>query len=187
MLVLLHMNMKLFYAFLPSALIITLLSGTIYMTAQQVFRLTANDPQIQIAEDIGAGLENGQPVPTTPPTTFVEADHSLATFVSIFNEDGTAAYSNAKLNNNSPIPPAGTFGFARTNGEDRFTWQPASGQRFATVLRHYGGAHPGFVMVARSLRESEARDRKFMMNILIAWAVTMVTAFGATWLKLKKV
>ena len=43
-------------------IIVTGLSGLIYVGIQQDLRQTANDPQIQMAEDIAAKLTDGQQV-----------------------------------------------------------------------------------------------------------------------------
>ncbi len=180
------MNAKILNAFLPAAVMITLLTGGLYVTGQQILRWGANDPQIQISEDIGASIEAGQPIPTTPPPSLIDASKSLATFLMIFNEDGTAAYSTAQLGGHPPVPPAGTFTTARSNGSDRFTWQPPSGERFAAVLKHFGGTKPGFVLVARSLKEVEIRENKLLIDCLIVWGAAMITTLLATWWKVVK-
>ena len=44
------------FSWLPLAVAIIIMSGLVYVVAQQNYRLTANDPQIQIAQDIAAAL-----------------------------------------------------------------------------------------------------------------------------------
>jgi hypothetical protein len=44
------------------AVVTTVLSGLIYLAVQQSYRQSANDPQIQMAEDGAAALENGSPI-----------------------------------------------------------------------------------------------------------------------------
>ena len=54
---------------IPLAVVITCLSGLIYLTVQQDIRIGANDPQIQIAEDLTNQLSSGQnPQNLIPPT-----------------------------------------------------------------------------------------------------------------------
>ncbi|MEK7161684.1 MAG: hypothetical protein AAB729_03270, partial [Patescibacteria group bacterium] len=61
------------FSWLPLAVAIIIMSGLVYVVAQQNYRLTANDPQIQIAQDIAAALNKGDVqadaiVPPTPTT-----------------------------------------------------------------------------------------------------------------------
>lgn len=179
-----HMNKSLLQAYLPWAIVITLVMGTIFGASQQAIRLAANDPQIQVAEDVSGAISQGQPIPPSP-KSMVDAKLSLSPFVSIFGDDKAPVYWNAQLNDKAPTPPAGTFDYVKDHGQNRFTWQPASGERFAAVLLRYGGEKPGYVMVARSLRESELRIKKLGIDILIAWAVTMVAVLGALLLQQK--
>ena len=39
---------------------VTVLSGLVYVAVQQSYRQTANDPQIEMAEDAAAQLEEGR-------------------------------------------------------------------------------------------------------------------------------
>lgn len=180
-----HMNKPLLNAFLPWAVVITLVMGTIFAASQQALRLAANDPQVQVAEDIGGAIAQGQPIPPSP-KSLMDAKQSLSPFVSIFGDDKAPLYSNAKLDDKAPTPPAGTFDYVKAHGQNRFTWQPASGGRYAAVLMRYGGEKPGYVMVARSLRETEMRTQKLGIDILIAWVVTMVAVLGVLLLQQKR-
>ena len=53
-----------FIAWLPFAIIIVIFSGLVYAIVQQNYRQSANDPQIQIAEDLATAISQGQPSPT---------------------------------------------------------------------------------------------------------------------------
>jgi hypothetical protein len=85
----------------------------------------------------------------------------------------------------------GVFDYTRAHGQDRITWQPRSGVRSAAIVARYGGAHPGFVLAGRSLREVEAREDRLTLMVGIAWAATLgaslvavglVTFASARWL-----
>ena len=132
-----------------------------------------------------------------------------------------------------PTPPRGVFDFVRSNdgtkpqgiigavnsfrsslasnrrpaGEDRFTWQTASGLRFATVVTRWnisikndslassssssfvvpnqsaysnqGSNTSGYVLAARSLREVEFRESQLGEIFLIGWLVFVVGTIGA--------
>jgi hypothetical protein len=151
--------------------ILTIIFLTIYVGNQQILRIGANSPQIQMAEDTANALQNG-----TSPADFMPAmrqpfdmSQSLATFTMIFDGGGVALESSATLSGEAVVPPAGTFDYAKTHGEDRFTWQPKVGERFAVVLKYYGGTRPGFVLVGRSLREVEKQEDNLLKIVGLAW------------------
>jgi hypothetical protein len=64
------------------------------------------------------------------------------------------------LNGNIPTLPSGVFNNVRQRGEERLSWQPVRGPggvRIAAVVQRVNGAHPGFVLAGRNMREVEAR------------------------------
>ena len=68
---------------------------------------------------------------------------------------------------------------ARQRGENRFTWQPGPGLRYAAVLDHFGGAQPGFVLAARSLREVESRSDQLLTLAVAAAAASLLLTLAA--------
>jgi hypothetical protein len=163
-------------AWLPLAVIITCLSGLIYITVQQNIRISANDPQIQIAEDISGQLAQGQNPQYFMPSTKTEISKSLATYIMLFDKDGKLIGSSASLKGKDPTVPQGVFASAKKNsmGESRFTWQPQKGVRSAVVLDYYKGPNPGFVLIGRSIREVEIRENQQELIVFAGWAVTMI-------------
>ena len=152
--------------------ILTIIFGTIYVASQQVLRISANNPQIQMAEDAATGLSSGSAVPADfMPATRTQFDmsQSLAPFTMIFDGSGTLLESSANLAGTTVIPPVGTFDYAKMHGEDRFTWQPEVGLRYAVVLKYYAGSRPGFVLVGRSLREVENQESNLEKIVGLAW------------------
>jgi hypothetical protein len=158
---------------LPLAVAITLLCGMIYTAAQQVYRHSANDPQIQMAEDAVSQLVGGlQPsmLITGPP---IDMAASLEPYLIIFNESGTPVVSSGELDGRIPVPPPGVFEYSRVNKEDRITWKPRSDVRHAVVIMHYNGSKSGFVLAGRSMREAETRIGDLGIGVLIGWIFTM--------------
>jgi hypothetical protein len=164
---------------IPLAVVITLLSGLLYATVQQVLRMNANDPQIQIAEDTATALASGKPISSIVPNAQIDIATSLAPYVIVFDNSGKAIASSGLLHNQLPSVPSGVFDYVRQNGEDRITWQPEPGVRSATVVTRYGGAQPGFVMAGRSLRESENRTDQLGVIIGFGWLGTLFAALVA--------
>jgi hypothetical protein len=165
------------------AIIVTGLAWIPYVLVQQDLRLSANDPQIQLAEDLALQLANGQAPQSLLPTTQVDIARSLATYVIIFDNTGTPLASSAQLNGQTPQLPGGIFDYVRQNGEDRITWQPQTGLRNAIVVTRYSGVSSGFVMVGRSLREIEKRIDGIQELTLFAWlSILLVSLLSSAFL-----
>jgi hypothetical protein len=164
---------------LALAVAITALCGLVYLAVQQDLRQTANDPQIQIAEDAALALENGAAVGSQVPTEKVAIERSLAPFVMVFNDRGAVIGSSATLHGETPRLPGGILEFVRGHGQDRVTWQPEPSVRIAVVVVRYEGAQPGFVLAGRSLREVEVREGNAELEAGAAWVFAMVASLVA--------
>ncbi len=151
------------------AIVMTGLFGLMYAVIQQDIRQSANDPQIQMAEDAAVKLANGQPVQTIIPVEKINIATSLAPYLIIFDVTGKPIASSALLNDRTPSIPSGVFGEVSLIGEARFTWQPQPGVRSAVVVTQFKGSHPGFVLAGRSLREIEKREDAFLQIVIVGW------------------
>lgn len=160
---------------------ITALSGMIFGAAQQVYRLSANEPQIQLAEDAATALSAGQATQSVVPTQLVDLNRSLAPFVIVVNDQGSPVASSAQIDGRTPLPPAGVLEYTREHSPHTVTWQPNSSLRLAAVVTRYtSSASAGFVVAGRSLRETDAQIKSLGQKILIGWGVTVVgTLVGA--------
>jgi hypothetical protein len=145
---------RLLRAWIPIAAAIVALTATVYVTAQQVLRMGADDPQVQLARDTASSMAEGEdPLNLFPPRQ-VDLASSLAPFVLVYDTAGGVLATTAVLHGRIPDLPAGVREFATDHGEDRVTWQPEPGVRIAAVVVPFEG---GTVLVGRSLREVEAR------------------------------
>jgi hypothetical protein len=171
---------------LPLAALATILCALIYLVVQQDLRLSANDPQIQLAEDAAAALASGQSPQALVGAGRTDLAKSLAPYLIIFDESGKVLASSAELAGETPLPPPGVFPDGLKQGELRFTWQPQVGVRSAAVLTHFEGKTPGFVLAGRSLREVEKREDTVLILVGIAWLGGLLTPFclvvGFNWL-----
>ena len=159
----------------PLAVAITPICGLVYGTVRQDYRQSANDPQIQMAEDFAATLSGGQSVESLgKPPSLVDVSKSLSTFLIIFDDGGKPLVSSVQLDGETPIPPAGVFDYARKNGRNRITWQPKRGVRIAAVVTRYTGANSGFILAGRSLREGEKRMNNLLLITGFAWAASLL-------------
>ena len=162
---------------LPLAVAITGVCGLVYVTSQQMLRLGANEPQVQIAQDWAAALAQGGAADSIGKSTKVDIAASLSPFVLVYDDAGKLVASSGLLHEIAPTVPAGVLEYARGHGENRVTWQPEPGVRVALVVERYGGAVPGFVAAGRSLRETERRDNQMLLLTVVAWLAIL----GATW------
>lgn len=171
-----------FFFFLIIVIFTTFVCGLIFLSVQQEIRHTANDPQIQLAEDGAVELALGQ-MPTMVVGQKIDIGVSLAPFIIIFDNNGKALTSTGLLDGNIPTLPQGVFDNAKQNTDDRFTWQPAQSVRIAAVVKRFEGTKPGFILAGRSLREIEKREDQLMQEVTIAWALMVLLGLGLVILK----
>jgi hypothetical protein len=157
-----------------------------YAMAVQIERQGANDPQIQLTEDGAAALENGRPIAQVVPADTIDVAQSLAPFVIVLDDAAKPLASSGLLDGQVPIPPSGVIAFVRNNGEERVTWAPRPGLRLAAVARRVAGQRPGFIIVARSLREVQWRVARLTRIIAVGWSVCLLVLTAGvvvmTWL-----
>ena len=169
--------MKRFILWLTATTTITLVFGTIYVVAHQTLRQNANDPQIQIAEDTARAVDRVGIEKALSATRINFDDGSLAPFIIIYDDNGSAIGSSFK--DGVPSIPEGVFSHVTSSHQDRITWQTGRG-RFATVIVR--SAH-GYVLVARDLREVENRESMVALLVGLGWAASLIVlaaGFAAT-------
>lgn len=172
-------NLQAFKLFLPIGVASTALALMSYVAVQQDLRQSANDPQIQMAEDAAIAMQQGATADTAIGTTRVSAKTGLlAPFITITDDHYKVLATSLQGGSKDFVPPAGAFEYAKTNGEDRITWQPDSLTRLAAVIVPYKTSQQsGFVMTARSLKEVEKRENQLTNTIALGWVVLMVLTF----------
>ena len=163
---------------IPFALLGTVALFLTYVSVQQEFRQSANDPQIQIAEDAARELA-GDTIPSTLKSSPVSIELSLAPYTILFDGRGAPIVGTGYLHGSLPTLPSGVFDIARTKGEIRFTWQPETGVRSAVVIRSFetNKKAPGFILAGRSLREIEKRETQLRNAVLLGWTGYLSLSF----------
>lgn len=164
--------------FLPLAVVITCMCLLVYGAVQQNFRQEANDPQIQISEDMANNLKDEARIPTFASSKDISV--TLSPFVMVFDDKKELSTSEAILDSKPPVLPSGVLDFAKKYQQARVTWQPKSNVRIAAVVTYYTGKNSGYVLAGRSLREVEIREDNLQRQVVIAWIFTMVASFIAT-------
>jgi hypothetical protein len=171
-----------FKIWLPLAITITALCGLIYLTVQQSYRMSANDPQIQLAEDVSVNLANGQNPQNYVPAIKTNLAKSLAVYILIYDSNGKLLASSVEINGKDPVVPSGIFSDTKAKDETRFTWQTPEGIRSALVVKYYKGIGTGFVAVGRSIKEVEKRENDLQNIVLLGLISTLVLSFASVYI-----
>lgn len=151
----------------------------VYVVAQQDLRQSANDPQIQMAEDNAVLMSQGGNASTAVGSARVGLN-DLAPALTIYNEQGKVLATSVEPLQTLPTLPDGVLKDAKESGESRFTWQPNPNVRLATVITYHSGDQAsGFVMATRSLKEVETRESQLGQIITIAWFAGLIVSGGA--------
>jgi hypothetical protein len=160
-----------------AAVLLTIIFGTIYYVGQQSLRMSANDPQIMIAQDTAAVLNQGG----TPDSVFgslkgyVDAKNSLDPFVIVYDLNGKVLSANGYVDKKVPAIPVGVLKAADNKAYSSVTWEPQSGVRFAAVSVK---ANKYYVVSARSLKIVEQRESGRFQNTLEGWGAAMIVLIG---------
>jgi len=180
--------MRILKVWYPLAFAVTVVCGLAYAAVQQDYRQSANDPQIQMAEDAATGISQGAAPQSFIPRGSVDISTSLAPYLVFYNASGTPLFGNASFDGGLPNLPPGVFPYTANAGEDRITWQPAPGVRQAAVIVHITGPGPAaYVLAGRSLREVEWRENQLELITDITWIMALIGTFALeAWVVLTK-
>ena len=163
--------------FLPAATVLTVACGLIFLGLQQDLRQGANEPQIQMAEDMARALDSGAVPTTLVAGSKVDLAVSLAPFIAVYDQSGAVLATDGTLDGSPPRPPIGVLDTARSAGIDRVTWQPRAGIRVAAVVLPW---HGGTVLAGRSLRVVEERVSQLEALAVAAWLGGLIVTAGAS-------
>jgi hypothetical protein len=161
---------------IPLAVVLSAVVFIIYAVIQQDIRMDANDPQIQMAEDLATTLNDGGKPAVSG---HIDIAHSLAPFTILYDTNGNIISTNAYLNSSKPSVPKGALTSHKDTdiqGENRITWQPQEQVRLATVIVAY---NKGFVVVGRNMRETEIRENQQFQIIFFGWVVSLIATLSA--------
>ncbi len=175
-----------FGLWLPVALTAILLTGFSYWSVQQNYRLSANDPQAQTATESVKDLGQVDDLNAIGPNLGkIDISQTSNPFLVIYDDSGKPVIGNGYLDDKLPTLPAGVFATAKKMSDNRFTWQPKNSLRFAAVLKHYTGKQNGFILVARSLNETDKRIGLLTKGAGLALLLILIVSFIWSWMLAK--
>lgn len=163
-----------FKAWFGYAAIITLTCIIIYVTVQQSFRLSANDPQVQMAQDAALAIDKGaDPKNLAGTSTPLELSQNLSPYLVVYDPSGNVVAGSATLNGKPLRIPQGVIDYIRKNGRDAASWQPEPGVRQAMV--GVSSANGKYVVISgRSLSPTEERIGRLGEQVAFGWVVSLV-------------
>jgi hypothetical protein len=167
---------QLYVSRIAAIIVLTILFGTVYVVAQQLDRLSANDSPLRLASQVAAELREGRSR-TLDAQSHVELSRSLAAFVVVEGAKGGASVGSGFLQGALVSLPSGVLASAAANGQDKVTWEPQPGLRFATVTLKVGDQ---FVSAGQSLKPSEARDGIIRLLVGVGW-LGSILVLGGVW------
>jgi hypothetical protein len=161
---------------LPLTTLVTFIAGMVFVVAHQIVRQSANDPQIQLTQDWADQVTSGIEPNRLSLGAFIDPARSLATFGIVYDQDGQIIASSVSAPS-TMAQPGGVFDTvdAAPTKSARYTWQPASGERYAAVLQRTTFQNTSYYILAgRNLRPVEERIGRIGWIIAATWAVTVV-------------
>ena len=173
---------KIFAAWLPSATAVVLAAAFAYGTGQMILRGGANDAQVVMARDAVVALEGGlSPQAVVHAASTIDAETSLAPFIIVYDEKGDPVAGDGAIDNRIPTPPKGVFAYTKMHGEDRVTWQPKPGLRFAAIIVPWTAQEKsGYVLAACALKETEQRTAALLRNVCLGILISLFLTLIAT-------
>lgn len=158
--------------FATVAVIVTIIFMSVYVIGQQIIRLSANMPQIEMAEDIAQKLNNGaRLVDVLPEGEKVNPAVSSAAFVVIFDKKKNVVAYSGEIDGKIPTVPEGVLKQTPKKGYNAVTWQPKENVRLASVEVR---ANDYYVLTARSLAEPEKLVDTIGKLTLVGYVAAMV-------------
>ncbi|MED1204405.1 hypothetical protein [Heyndrickxia acidicola] len=162
---------KIFLLWIVIMFFVTFTCTLTYLVMQQTLRLGANQAPLESAIDAKLALQRGTSPESALPGNKLDASESLDTFVMIYDKKMTPVASSGTINGQIPHYPIDVLKNVALKGEEKVTWQPQRDLRYATVAVRY---NHGFIVGARSLKETESLIGSIGNLILAAWIACFV-------------
>jgi hypothetical protein len=165
--------------FVTLVALVSVLFVTIYCSAHTVFRQQANDPQIEVTEQVAGIVRQGIPLNAIISNAEqIDLASSKALFVMIFDKERTLVGSSAQLNGAAPSVPSEVFDQANEKGEYRFDFEPTENLKFAGVMKKIDDS--AYVLAGRSLSEMEVRVATLKQPLWIGWVIAVLISLLLT-------
>jgi len=163
-----------FILWLINMFLVTFTCCLIYIVAQQSLRLMANDIPTQTATDALIKLQDGQDLNNIISSNKIDISKSISPFIMVYDNNKNLVEESGMMGNSKPTYPTSVLSSVDKKGESRVTWQPQAGMRFASIAVKY---KDGYIVAARSLKETEKVIDTIGKLVLIAWLAYAIFSF----------
>jgi hypothetical protein len=136
-------------------------------------RLSANEAPEQLAVATKLKLQSGKSLDSIIPTDKVNLSKSLDSFFMVFDTNKRLKASSGVMGDTEPPFPQSVLDNISQSHEDRITWQPQPGLRFATVALKYSN---GYIVAAHSLQETENVIGKITTLVFTLWFSCLIVS-----------
>jgi hypothetical protein len=153
---------------LAAAVLFGLIVLLIYTTVQQTYCTAANNPQTGSARDTPNDIKYSRTYHFTSDSGS-NAQQSSGTFMQLYNKDGRLVYSGGTIKGKTPLSTEHVLNNAKLHTENTATCQPNT--QLATVAAYITMPDTAFVVVARSLQETENFEIRLITMIILFWTV----------------
>jgi len=153
-----------------AAVLFSLIVLLIYAAVQQTYRMAATDPQTGLVRDRANDIKYSRTYHFVE-NSDVNAQQSFSTFMQLYNKDGQLIYSGGTINGKAPHFSEGVLDNAKQFTAHAITKQPTSTMHLAAVATCTTMPDAAFVVVARSLQETENCGIRLITMIILFWAV----------------
>ncbi|AIE61275.1 hypothetical protein [Bacillus methanolicus] len=167
---------KLFFIWIITMFFITFTCALTFLVAQQSLRLGADSLPAQLAKDTAIQLQKGRNAQDSIPPQKVDASKSYDGFVMIYDKNKNLVATSGMFDTKKPAYPKGALDYVSKKGENRITWQPQNGLRFATVAIK---SNNYYIVGARSLHETEIIINKITQIVFYAWLACLIFSAAA--------
>ncbi|HAG27614.1 TPA: hypothetical protein DCG61_02440 [Patescibacteria group bacterium] len=165
--------------FVALVALVSVLFISICYSARTVFRQQANDPQIEVTEQVAGIVRQGVPIDAIVSSAEqIDLNSSKALFVMIFDNERSLAGSSAQLNGEAPSVPSEVFDKTNEMGEYRFDFEPSESLKFAGVMKKIDDS--AYVLAGRSLSEMETRAAALEQPLWIGWIISVLLSLLLT-------
>ena len=170
---------KIKYLFLVISAV-TLASFFFYVMGQLIVRQRANIQPSRMANEAKIELEGSKDFSTVFGEKKTDFKKSLIPFTIIYDKDKKPVNSTTLNNGRIPQIPVGVLESAEKSGENRMSWQPESGSRFATVIVPFSD---GYIVGGESLSEYDRTTKCLFILSFYIWMVLLVSSiFGSLYI-----
>jgi hypothetical protein len=170
------------------AIAISFVFGFIFIATHQTIRSEANATLVDTAQNIAGYLENDDTIDSQieqlsgqiEQSTKVNLANSDKVFVSIYDGEGKPNASTGNVKGTARELDKGVIDTAKKNGVNKISWAPESDVRVAIVVYPIKKGDKGYLVVGKSLKETESNITRIGKILLVGWIITLLITLLST-------